>query len=185
MYWCQEKYLRFGIRAGEILKHKKYAMNCYVLHKGIAFASRQISSAKAWYLVRRRFFGPHREKRIHALKLSSTCKPASKAVLGRMQLNLHATRQTPHGDSRLVQAMPTWSVKPLHAPSRHCTWGCEGLWPYDYAHACTPLLPPRPIPSTRSYICPILRRPLLVVWSHSGQPAPPPRWCAPSILSRK
>ena len=39
---------------------------------------------------------------------------------GRMRLTLHATRRTPHGASRLVQAMPAWSVKTRHAPSRHC-----------------------------------------------------------------
>ena len=37
----------------------------------------------------------------------------------RMQLTLHATRPTPHGASRLVQAMPVWSVKTRRAPSRH------------------------------------------------------------------
>ena len=37
-----------------------------------------------------------------------------------MQLTLHATRRTPHGASRLVQAMSAWSVKTRHAPCRHC-----------------------------------------------------------------
>ena len=37
-----------------------------------------------------------------------------------MQLTLHATRQTPHGASRLVPAMSAWSVKTRCAPSRHC-----------------------------------------------------------------
>ena len=37
-----------------------------------------------------------------------------------MQLSLHATRPTPHGASRLVQAMSSWSVKPRRALSRHC-----------------------------------------------------------------
>ena len=36
-----------------------------------------------------------------------------------MQLNLHATRRTPHGASRLVQAVSSWSVKTGRAPSRH------------------------------------------------------------------
>ena len=40
------------------------------------------------------------------------------AVLGRMQFTLHETRRTPHGDSRLVQAMPAWLVKTRRAPSR-------------------------------------------------------------------
>ena len=37
-----------------------------------------------------------------------------------MHLTLHATPQTPHGASRLVQAMSAWLVKTRHAPSRHC-----------------------------------------------------------------
>ena len=36
-----------------------------------------------------------------------------------MQLNLHATRSTPHDASRLVQAMLAWPVKTRGAPSRH------------------------------------------------------------------
>ena len=37
-----------------------------------------------------------------------------------MQLPLHATRQAPHGASRLVHAMSACSMKTRHAPSRHC-----------------------------------------------------------------
>ena len=37
-----------------------------------------------------------------------------------MQLALHATRQTPHGASRLVQAMFALSVKSRGAPSQGC-----------------------------------------------------------------
>ena len=37
----------------------------------------------------------------------------------RMQLTLHATRRTPHGASRLVQAMSAWSVITRRAPSWH------------------------------------------------------------------
>ena len=37
-----------------------------------------------------------------------------------MQLTLHATRRTPQGASRLVQAISAWSVRTRHAPSRHC-----------------------------------------------------------------
>ena len=58
------------------------------------------------------------------MTLSSIGESASPAVLGRMQptqLNLHATRRTPHRASQgLVQAMSAWSVKARHAPSRHC-----------------------------------------------------------------
>ena len=42
-----------------------------------------------------------------------------RAVLGRMQFALHATRRTPHGASRLVQAMSAWLVKTRRASSRH------------------------------------------------------------------
>ena len=47
-------------------------------------------------------------------------KAASQVVLDRMQLTLRASRQTPHGASRLVQAMPAWLVKTRRASSRHC-----------------------------------------------------------------
>ena len=36
-----------------------------------------------------------------------------------MQFTLHATRRTPHGASRLVQAISAWLVKTRRAPSRH------------------------------------------------------------------
>ena len=36
------------------------------------------------------------------------------------QLALHSTRRTPHGASRLVQAISAWSVKIRRAPPRHC-----------------------------------------------------------------
>ena len=48
-------------------------------------------------------------------------KSVLRAVLGRMHFTLHATRRTPHGASRLVQAMSAWLVKTRHAPSRHST----------------------------------------------------------------
>ena len=53
--------------------------------------------------------------------LSFICKKsASQAVLSRMQLTRHETRQTTHGASRLGLAMYAWSVKTRRAPSRHC-----------------------------------------------------------------
>ena len=45
---------------------------------------------------------------------------ASKAVHSWMKLALRATRPTPHGSSRLVQAIAAWSVKTRRVPSRHC-----------------------------------------------------------------
>ena len=46
-------------------------------------------------------------------------KSVLRAVVGRMQFTLHATRRTPHGPSRLVQAMSAWLMKTRRAPSRH------------------------------------------------------------------
>ena len=46
-------------------------------------------------------------------------KSVLQAVLGRMQLTLHATRGPLYGASRLVQAVSTWLVKIRCAPSRH------------------------------------------------------------------
>ena len=46
-------------------------------------------------------------------------KSALRAVIGRMEFSLHATRRTPHGASRLEQAMSAWLVKTRCAPSRH------------------------------------------------------------------
>ena len=78
--------------------------------------------------------------------------PHMRFLRSRMQLTLHATHRTPHGASRLAQAMPAWSMKYQRAPSRHCSdvrvyghttsamhdtsippsfW----LWLQDYGHA--------------------------------------------------
>ena len=46
-------------------------------------------------------------------------KSAFRAVLGTVQFTLHATRRTPHGSSRLVQAISAWLVTARRAPSRH------------------------------------------------------------------
>ena len=72
-----------------------------------------------------------------------------RAVFGRMQFTLHATRRTPHGASRLVQAMSAWLVRTRRAPSRH------GRDARVYIHTTTairklstPRLPPPPYPVT-------------------------------------
>ena len=53
--------------------------------------------------------------------LSSICKKVRlKSGTYRMQLTLRATRPTPDGSSRLVQAMCGWSVKTGRAHPRHC-----------------------------------------------------------------
>ena len=51
-------------------------------------------------------------------RAKSLRQAANESVLCRMQLKRHATRRTPHA-SRLVQAMPAWSVETRRAPSRH------------------------------------------------------------------
>ena len=90
---------------------------------------------------------------INSLKLSSICKSASQAGLSSMQPTLHATRQTPHGASCLVQPMSAWSVKTRHVPSRHCRDAriychttttmheIEHISPIEY----TPPTPPAPL----------------------------------------
>ena len=57
-------------------------------------------------------------------------KCAFQVVLSSIKLTLHATRRTPHGVSRLVHAMPAWSVKTRHAPSQHCRM--RGSIPYRH-----------------------------------------------------
>ena len=65
--------------------------------------------------------GTPENKRIHST-LPSVCKRVrlKSVFFSRMQLTLHETHPTPHGASRLVQAMSAWSVKTRRAPSRHC-----------------------------------------------------------------
>ena len=73
-----------------------------------------------------------------------------------MQLTLHATtRRTPHGASRLVQAMSSCLVKTRRTPSRHSRDArVYTLWSYDYGHAQTEYnsadYPPPPSLSCRS-----------------------------------
>ena len=69
---------------------------------------------------------PHQKTNSNSLALSSIskkvgtrCRSLLRGFLGRMKFTLHATHQTPHGASRLVQAMSAWLVKSLRAPSRH------------------------------------------------------------------
>ena len=82
-------------------------------------------------------------------------KSVLRAILGRMQFTVHATRRTPHGASRLVRAMSAWLVKTRRAPSRHSrdtrVYGHK-----DYSHAQIEN-PPSPTP---------LRSPPVVPWMH-------------------
>ena len=53
---------------------------------------------------------------------------------------------TTHGASRLVQAMPSWSVKTRHAPSRHCRNARV------YGHTTTAMHEMPPTPPSPYYI---------------------------------
>ena len=95
----------------------------------------------------------HTRKQSNSLALFSVSEkvvPNSvlRGVLGRMKLTLHATRRTPHGASRLVQAMPAWLVKTRHAPSRHGRDARVYSHTYDYGHAQTEYPPPLPPDTT-------------------------------------
>ena len=46
--------------------------------------------------------------------------PEKRFLVRGSSLTLHATRPTPHGATRLVQAMSAWPAKTRRAPSRHC-----------------------------------------------------------------
>ena len=65
-----------------------------------------------------------------------------------MQLTHHATRRTPHGASRLVQAMSAWAVKTRRAPSRHCgdarVYDLTTTAMHEHGVHPTPDLPPPP-----------------------------------------
>ena len=63
-------------------------------------------------------------RRCHPLqqRKHNVLKSTSQAVLVRMW-PIIATHRTPHGASRLVQAISVWSVKPRRAPPRQCSGG--------------------------------------------------------------
>ena len=70
----------------------------------------------------------------------------SRLAMKATQLPLYATRPAPHGASRLVQAMSTWSVKKRRARPRHCRDA------RIYGHTTTTMhgkeYPPHPLPPT-------------------------------------
>ena len=96
----------------------------------------------------------HSRKQSNSLALSSNKqesrhkvpKSILRAILGRMQFTLHATRRTPHDASRLVQAMSAWLVKTRRAPS----WHIRDSRVYSYTTTATHNLstPPPPLPPT-------------------------------------
>ena len=79
-------------------------------------------------------------------------KSVLRAVLGRMQFTLHATRRTPHGASRLVQATSASLVKTRRAPSRHSRDArVYGHTTTAMHKLSTPPRPPSPVPRPGSY----------------------------------
>ena len=87
-------------------------------------------------------------------------KSVLRAVLEKTQFTLHATRRTPHGASRLVQAMSAWLVKTRRAPSRHSRDARV------YGHTTTAmhkLSTPRYVPSFRPLLFPMLLLRLLLL----------------------
>ena len=112
-----------------------------LLRTGGMIASRSVSGQAP----SRPLHGGHTRKYINSSKLSSMCSPTSQAALGTIQLTLHATCQTPHGASRLVQAVSAWSVKTRRAPSRHCsgakTYGSTSIAVHDVEYTPPPLPP--------------------------------------------
>ena len=97
-------------------------------------------------------------------------KSVSRAVLGRMQSTLHATRRTPHGASRLVQAMSAWLMKTRRAPSRHSR--DARVYGHTTAAMHKPRYPPPP-PSVRVRVRVTGSKPAeLIVLSLSTSPTP-------------
>ena len=80
-------------------------------------------------------------------------KSVLRAVLGRMQFTLHATRRTPHGASRFVQAVSAWLVKTRRAPSRHS----RDARVYDHTTTAMHKLstPPPPRPGEAYWLAPL------------------------------
>ena len=74
---------------------------------------KETSRRGACDIMCRRLLWTKRETRVGVFSLPSL------PFLGRMQSTLHATRRTPHGSSRLVQALSAWLMKTRCAPSRH------------------------------------------------------------------
>ena len=88
-----------------------------------------------------------------------------RAVLGRMQFTLRATRRTSHGASRSVQATSAWLMKTRRAPSRHSRGARV------YGHTTTAMhklsTPPPPAVSWNSIKTVVRVRGDLCVWKRA------------------
>ena len=104
-------------RRGDVVTHSRIVLSAHVLE--VSLRSRigaSISKREAWSMAER----PRQaitEYQVPPFPIPQ--KSVLRAVLGRMQFTLHATRRPPLGASRLVQAMSAWFVKTRRAPSRH------------------------------------------------------------------
>ena len=85
-------------------------------------------------------------------------KSVLRAVLGRMQFTLHATRRTPHGASRLVRTMSAWLAKTRRPPSR------QSRNARVYGHTTTATHKPRTPPSPPPHAPSIHASMLLARW---------------------
>ena len=116
-------------------------------------------------------------------KVGTRCRrPSYERLLERMQFTVHATRRTPHGAWRLVQAIPAWLVKTRRAPSRHSRDGrVYGHTTTAMQKSSTPLAPLPPSPpkllSTLRTPCPPSPRNKFINFytiSTPGTLSPPP-----------
>ena len=104
-------------RRGDVVTHSRIVLSAHVLE--VSLRSRigaSISKREAWSMAER----PRQAITGYQVPpFPIPQKSVLRAVLGRMQFTLHATRRPPLGASRLVQAMSAWCVKTRRAPSRH------------------------------------------------------------------
>ena len=108
--------------------------------------------------------------------LSSACKSASKVVLGRMQLTLHATCPTRHTTTAMHDTRPPSTRS---APSRHCTdarvYGNTATAIHDMS---TPSPPPAPNPTyavSALYGCARVYGHTATAMHDMSTPRPPPK----------
>ena len=90
---------------------------------------------------------------MNPLELSSICKPAAQAVVGKMQLTLHGTRRTPNGAFRLVQEMSAWLLGESPTRSVPVLQACEGSMATAMHEYGVHIYPSKPHTLLTSYTC--------------------------------
>ena len=83
-----------------------------------------------------------------------------------MQFTFRATRQTPHGASRLVQVIPAWLGKPRRAPSRHSSDARVYGHMTTAMHKLSTPPPSAPLSSLDAVLCPHSHSPSNFTCSH-------------------